>query len=178
MILDGPQIRLRPWSVDDVDALVRHADDREIWRHLTDRFPHPYQLSDAQEWIAIVSNEGDPTRTFAIEMSGEPVGAVGLIPQVDLRRQTAEVGYWVSRNHWGRGIATEALRLLSAHAFSQFDFVRLEALVIDGNPASCRVLEKAGYAFESRQRQGICKAGQIKDGLIYALLRDEWASTV
>lgn len=172
MEIRGDTIVLRRWQASDEEDLVRHANDREVWRHLTDRFPHPYGIDDARFWIGQVSDEDGPTRTFAITLDGRAIGAVGLIPQVDLRRRTAEVGYWVARAHWGKGIATEAVRLLTEHAFAQFDFVRLEALVIDGNPGSCRVLEKAGYAFESRQKNGICKDGTIKDGLIYVMLRE------
>ncbi len=172
MDLQGEQLRLRPWKRGDEEALVRHANDREIWRNLTDRFPHPYTRADADAWISLgVSREGPPGN-FAVILDNEPVGSVGYEAKGDIYSRTAEVGYWIARAFQGRGLATEALGLLTTHLFARFPFVRIEASVIDWNPASCRVLEKAGYTFESRQRARVFKDGRIADALIYVRFRD------
>ena len=75
------------------------------------------------------------------------------------------------RVYWGRGIATEALRAMTEYAFTTFDLCRLHAGVFEWNPASMRVLEKAGYTFEARHRKNVTKDGETIDRLVYALVR-------
>ncbi len=154
--------RVRPLRTADAEGLARHADDREVSIQLRDGFPSPYTLADAQGWLELVV-AARPATDFAIEVEGEAAGAVGLIPG---EARSAEVGYWLGRRCWGRGIATAAVRALSAHAFDRFDLDRLRASVFAGNAASVRVLEKAGYA-----REGLDRAAAFKDGRTIDLLR-------
>ena len=139
--MDG--LTLRPWRTGDEAALVRHGDNRRIWRNLTNQFPSPYTREDAVAWIHHANALPDDAIHHAIEVDGEPVGGVGFARLADLQSRTAEIGYWVGEAHWGRGVATEALRRHTALAFAEMDFVRLQAGVLAWNPASCRVLEKA-----------------------------------
>jgi len=171
MEIEGGRVRLRPFRPGDERELLVQANDREVWRNLTDRFPHPYTLSDARTWVRLDVHRNEPPTNFAILVDGSVAGSIGFERKEDLRARTAEIGYWLGRRYWNRGLATEALRLVTGHAFDHFDFERLEALVIAWNPASCRVLEKSGYTLESRQERGIYKDGVIADGLLYVKLR-------
>ena len=167
---------LRPWRDGDEAALVRHADDEEVARNLLDRFPHPYTLADARHWVAMNRAATGPVSQFAIVVSGAAAGAIGFERLEDVYASTARIGYWLGRTHWGRGIATAAVRIVTAHAFRAFDFERLEAEVFDWNPASRRVLEKVGYVLESRQSRRIVKRGVVMDGWLYARLRRDEAT--
>ena len=120
-----------------------------------------------------VHDQGSPPLNFAIVLDGEPIGGAGLEPQLDVNRLTAEIGYWVAEPHWGKGIATEAARRLTEYAFEAFPFERLEAAVFEWNPASCRVLEKAGYRREGKLRRSVVKDGRIGDAFVYAKLRPD-----
>jgi RimJ/RimL family protein N-acetyltransferase len=101
------------------------------------------------------------------------VGGVGFGRREDpQRRLTAVIGYWVGESYWGRGIATDALRCAAGYALERFDFERLEATVFDHNLASCRVLEKAGFALEGRLRRSVVKDGAVRDSFLYARVRD------
>ena len=93
---------LRSWEVRDVDALARHANDREVWLNLRDRFPHPYTREDARRWIALCADEPLHSTHLAIEVDGSAVGAVGFDRLQDVHRLTAEIGYWLGRAVWGR----------------------------------------------------------------------------
>jgi RimJ/RimL family protein N-acetyltransferase len=161
---------LRPWRAGDKDSLVRHADNRNVWRNLKDRFPHPYTAGDARAWIKRSSIER-PFATLAIEVDGAAVGGVGIELGTDVFRRSAEIGYWLGEPFWGRGIATEALAAFTEYAFRHFDICRLEAGVFDWNPASMRVLEKNGYVLEGRARLSVTKDGRTGDRLLYALVR-------
>ena len=163
---------LRPWRKGDEAALAKYANNRRVWINLTDRFPHPYTHDEAEAWIKRVEARGEPARNLAIVVEGGPVGGIGVSPNVDVYRRSAEIGYWLGEPFWGRGIATEALRLMTDYVFANFDFERLQAIVFEWNPASCRVLEKAGYALEARLAKGVYKDGEVIDGLLYARLRE------
>ena len=171
MEIRGERVVLRPWREGDEDALVRHANSSAVWRNLTDRFPNPYTLENARWWLDFNRGLGRPAPHLAVVYQGEAIGGVGAERKADLARLTAEVGYWLGERFWGRGLATEALRLATRYAFERFDFERLEAHVLAWNPASCRVLEKAGYTLEGRQRKGSLKDGELVDTWLYARLR-------
>jgi [ribosomal protein S5]-alanine N-acetyltransferase len=170
MQLELTRCTLRPWRVGDEASLVRHANNRSVSRNLRDRFPYPYTAADAQAWIAGATAELPPCN-FAIVVEGAAVGGIGLERGEDVFRRSAEVGYWLGEPYWGRGIATEAVRAITEYAFTTFDLCRLHAHVFEWNPASMRVLEKAGYTLESRARRAVTKDGQTIDRLVFALVR-------
>ena len=113
-----------------------------------------------------------PATNFAIDVAGDAVGGIGFTVQYDVARRSAEIGYWLGEDFWGRGIATEALIAVTDYAFSNYDVCRLYAHVFDWNRASARVLEKAGYQFEGRMKKSVTKDGQTIDQLMYAKVRE------
>ena len=161
---------LRPWRRGDEASLTRHANNRNIWRNMRDRFPHPYTAADADAWIASAGAQ-KPATAGAIVVDGAAVGGVGMDLGFDIFRRSAEIGYWLGEPFWGRGIATEVLIAYTEYAFAHFDLCRLDAGVFEWNPASMRVLEKAGYTLEGRARLGVTKDGRTGDRLLYALVR-------
>ncbi len=164
---------IREWRHADAAALARLADDRAVWLGLRDVFPHPYGLGDALGFIALAGRM-DPRTYFAIEADGELAGGIGYIRKTDVERIGAEVGYWLGRAFWGRGIATAALRLLTAHAFAADpELRRLWAVPFARNVASARVLEKCGYRLEGTLRQSAIKDGVVLDQWMYAITRDD-----
>jgi ribosomal-protein-alanine N-acetyltransferase len=162
--------RIRSWRAGDAPSLAHHADNRNIWLNVRDRFPHPYTLADAEAWVARAP-AAEPETQFAIEVGGEAAGGVGVFLQEDVERFSAEIGYWLGEAHWGRGIATAVVRRFTDYAFEAFDLCRIYANVFAWNPASGRVLAKAGYQLEGRLRQSAVKDGQVLDGLLYATVR-------
>jgi RimJ/RimL family protein N-acetyltransferase len=162
---------LRPWKPADKDALVRYANNPHIWMNLRDRFPHPYTEADADVWLARSAARQEKPNTFAIDVQGEAVGGIGLDVLRDVHRIAAEIGFWVAEPFWGKGIATAAVEQLTQYAFANFPVERLQAMVFEWNPASARVLEKAGFTLEGRLRRHVIKAGRIGDSLLYARIR-------
>lgn len=171
MRLETERLVLRPWRKGDEEALVRYANNRNVWLNLRDLFPYPYTLEHAQEWLVRCSATSGPPHNLAIEHAGEAIGSVGLSPMVDVTRFTAEIGYWLGEPFWGRGFATEALRRFSEYAFESFSFERLEAWIFASNPASGRVLDKAGYTYEGTLKRSAFKDGRFLDCHVYARLR-------
>jgi RimJ/RimL family protein N-acetyltransferase len=173
LILEGHRCRVRPWLSSDADSLVEHANNINVARQLRDRFPHPYTRKDAKAFLSHASARSDPGN-LAIEVDGKAVGGVGYVPGQDVERFSAEIGYWLGEAFWGRGIVTEAVALVTAHAFDQLNFLRLFALPFADNPGSIRVLEKAGYVREGLLRASSVKHGVPKDQFMYAKVNDRW----
>jgi RimJ/RimL family protein N-acetyltransferase len=160
---------LRLWDWSDAESLQRHANNRNVSSNLLDEFPHPYTARDAERWLSA----GESTGTvFAIDVGGSAVGGIGFTSKDSTRLFTAEVGYWLGEDYWGRGIASEALCAVTSYAFaSQPDLHRLCAHVFSWNPASMRVLEKAGYQREGVLRDSTIKNGRFVDEILFAKLR-------
>lgn len=170
-LADG-DVALRRYRRDDASRLAAIADNPAVGRFLADRFPYPYRLADAEEWLDLASAEVRVCN-FAVEWNGELVGGAGLEPMGDVHAGTAGVGYWLGEGYWGRGLATRAVRLLTRYAFDELLFIRLQALVFVANAPSMRVLEKAGYVREGVMRAHVRKAGVVTDAVLYAKLRRE-----
>jgi RimJ/RimL family protein N-acetyltransferase len=164
--LDCGLCLLRPWRTDDLGSLVRHANNRNVWLTVRDRFPHPYTEEAGRAWLGGIVGE-DPPGAVAIEVEGAAVGGIGLIPGTDVNRHTAELGYWLGEALWGWGITTAAIRGFRPWACETFQVTRLYAHVFASNPASMRVLEKCGFVREGLLRRHARKDGVYLDELIY-----------
>jgi [ribosomal protein S5]-alanine N-acetyltransferase len=162
---------LRRWQKGDEIALVKYANNYNVWRNVRDSFPYPYTPKDAEGWIQLCQGEDKPT-VFAIEIAGEAVGGAGIVPQKDVFRKNAEIGYWLGEPFWGKGIASAVARQMAEYAFREFDVYRLYAGVFEYNVPSMKVLEKAGFTLEAVAKKAICKENQLYDEYIYVRFRD------
>ena len=172
MYLECGPCLIRSWRKGDEENLPFHANNRQIWINLRDQFPHPYSRADAERWLKHVVAV-TPETNFAIDVNGEAVGGIGLVLQDDVERCSAEVGYWLSEQYWGRGIATAALQAVTAFAFKHFHLTRVFAIPFAHNEASIKVLEKAGYICEGRLRRSAIKDGVVLDQFMYAKTDDQ-----
>lgn len=162
---------MRSWRHGDEASLALHANNRRVWINLRDRLPHPYTRDDATQFITWAM-AARPETHFAIAVGEEAVGGIGYEIQPDVHRISAEIGFWLGEAYWGKGITTEALRAVTEHAFHTHDLRRIFADVFDWNPASMRVLEKAGYTREAVLRKSAIKDGKVIDQMLYAIVRE------
>jgi [ribosomal protein S5]-alanine N-acetyltransferase len=112
--------------------------------------------------------------TFAIVVDGEAAGSISLVPGTDVERISAEIGYWIGKAVWGRGVMTDAVRATTTYAFDALQLNRVFAVPFADNLASARVLEKAGYTREGSMRRSVIKDGRIRDQLMLAAYDDTW----
>lgn len=160
--LHGEGFRLRRWRAGDLDALLKHADDPQVVRGLGDRFPHPYTRADGEAFLAgRVVDLAQPV--LAIEIDGEAGGGIGLRPGQAERGHAAELGYWLGRRHWGQGRMTRIVAVYLDWAVPALALYRIEANVLDNNPASARVLLKNGFVEEGVRRCAVLKQGRVHD---------------
>lgn len=164
---------IRPWLMSDAAALARALSDERVLASLRDGLPYPYTEADARDFISAMLRSGDRCCAFAITDGGECVGGISVTRGENIHRRTGELGYYVARSHWGRGLATDAVRGICAHVFAATDILRIYAEPFADNAASCRVLEKAGFTLEGTMRSGAVKLGRVRDMRMYALIRED-----
>jgi RimJ/RimL family protein N-acetyltransferase/ubiquinone/menaquinone biosynthesis C-methylase UbiE len=171
VVIESKQFSLCTVSPEDAKSIAEMANDEEISARMSDIFPYPYTLADAITW-ARIANASEPVTHFSIIVDGKAVGGIGIHLMDDTSRLTGKIGYWIGRPYWGRGIVTEALKLMTEYAFEKFNINRLQATVYEGNTRSSRVLEKSGYELEAQLKKAIYKRGQLYDKLIYSKRKD------
>jgi RimJ/RimL family protein N-acetyltransferase len=170
-VLETERLVLRAPRLEDAKIVAKLANDRRIAEN-TLRVPHPYKLADAEAFISTVNQ--DPGETaFLITLDGEPIGACGL---AQLDGPAPDIGYWLGAPFWGNGYATEAVRAIVDHAFTDLGFEALEAGARVTNPASRRVLEKCAFQWTG---VGLYRIRAIKSSAPvdrFRLDRGIWAS--
>ncbi|MDR2533358.1 MAG: GNAT family N-acetyltransferase [Tannerellaceae bacterium] len=169
-IISHPLFAVRPWEPSDAASLAFHANDVRISRNVRDAFPNPYAISDAEAYIASTFHPSAAGCNFAIVINNEAAGGIGIIPQTDVERYSAEIGYWLGATYHNRGIMTEAVRTFAAYVFEHTSLVRLFASVFDFNIASARTLEKAGFRLVGKLRKAGFKDGRFVDMGYYELI--------
>ncbi len=161
-----PSCILRDWTTGYAGSLARHANNPRIAVMMRDAFPSPYTLVDAHRFIGMATGP-TPNLFLANEVEGEAAGGIGIHFLEDVKRRSADIGYWLSESLWGKGIITDAVRSLVPVAFERYDIVRLQAGIFSSNPASMRVLEKCGFIREAVHRNAITKNGALLDEVMY-----------
>lgn len=166
---------LRPWRREDVEDVLRYANSDKIARNLRNIFPYPYIRTDAETFIESCIAADETRQMFrAIEAEGHAVGSIALSRGSDVYCMTAELGYWLAEDYWGRGIMTQAVRQICEEGAELWDdLVRIYAEPFAHNAASRRVLEKAGFTLEGVLRQSVFKRLQLCDSCMYALLVED-----
>ncbi len=165
-------IQLRPWRITDLPSLVRHANNPNIARQLTNQFPSPYTEVHANAFIEMATSH-DPVRIMAIVINGEACGGIGIHPQSDVYCKNAELGYWLSESYWGKGIVSQLIPKMIHHGFENFPIDRIYARPYGRNIASQKVLEKSGFKLEAKMEKTFYKNGEYLDELIYAIRRSD-----
>jgi [ribosomal protein S5]-alanine N-acetyltransferase len=161
---------LRAWRESDAPSLAVHANNVNVWRWMSDSFPHPYTLEMAEYWCTRGHLEfgGD---NWAIALHDEAVGGCCVNPQQGHFRCNAEVGWWLAEAHWGRGVVKHAATALVRRAFDDPQIMRVFAPVHAGNQRSMRVAENNGFVLESVQPKSAIKDGQVIDLWVWAKYR-------
>jgi ribosomal-protein-alanine N-acetyltransferase len=161
-------ITIRNWVIEDIPELTKYANNRHIWNNLADVFPSPYTEADAEEFIKKVKKDS-PRKILAIDTEGQAIGSIGIFPESDIHRKNAAIAYWIAEPFWGKGIATQAVRLMLEYSFNKFEVTRIYAKPFGFNKASHSVLEKAGFKKEAVIKNGVFKNNQYFDEYIYSI---------
>lgn len=178
-ILQSERLLLRPLSIEDAPRMADLLQAPEIAANGMG-MPQPFQLSDAEKLIQrFLQGQEEDLYTWAITLSkdNDLIGMITLIVTPPHRR--AKIGFWIGKDYWNQGYATEASQILIKHAFAQHNLNRLYAQAFVGNEASVRVLKKLGMKYEGVLRHHLWHelSNEAKDTLVYSILKDELEKT-
>ena len=145
------QICLRPWAERDAPSLAFFANEPLIAKNLRAGFPSPYGLEDAKAFIAFCHAQ-DPAENLCLAITDDDT-AVGSIGVFCGGNGLAELGYWLGRPYWGKGIMTKMIAEICGQAFHRFAIDEIFAEPYEWNAASQRVLEKAGFVYTGEKEK-------------------------
>jgi ribosomal-protein-alanine N-acetyltransferase len=168
-------VQLKYWKLEYAEQLALIANNKNIAMFMRNQFPYPYSLADAINYIEWINKEY-PLLVFAIECDGVVVGSIGVFPGDDVYCASAELGYWIGQEYWGRGIATQALRQLLDYVFNNFSFNKIRANVFSNNLKSMHVLVKCGFMQEAILQKAVYKYEQYLDEHLYAIFNPNFES--
>lgn len=143
---------LKSWEDQDTESLAFHLNNKKIWDNCRDGLPYPYTKGNARFFIKQAQEKTDIS-DFCITVGGEAIGNIGFVRGTDVERFNAEVGYWISEKYWNQGIVSDALTEAIQYYFAHTEVIRIFATVYEYNPASMRVLEKAGRSLREIPRK-------------------------
>ena len=161
-------IQLRNVDTATPEEIQKLANNHAIAVNLRDAFPYPYTVEDAVTYLELAAN-GVLGHVFGIYNNDTFVGCCSLIPQNDVYRINAEIGYWIGEPYWGRGYATDAVRQCLKFAFEELNLLRVYANIYEYNIGSMKVLEKVGFEKEAIIKSSIMKEGKIFDEHLYSI---------
>lgn len=158
----------------DKPLLVKYLNDKNIYGR-TLRIPSPYTLEDAQHWINHVKKETKSfkkLKQFVIRNKKlELIGGVGFHTKYGPDSHIDEIGYWLGKDFWNKGIMTKTVKKFCEFGFKNLSLERIEAAVFEDNYASCKVLENAGFQFEGVLRNYVKKDGKLLNCKLYSILK-------
>lgn len=161
-------IQLRNINKAAPEEIQKLANNHAIAVNLRDAFPYPYTVEDAVTYLELAAN-GVLGHVFGIYDNDTFVGCCSLIPQNDVYRINAEIGYWIGEPYWGRGYATDAVRQCLKFAFEELNLLRVYANIYEYNIGSMKVLEKVGFEKEAIIKSSIMKEDKIFDEHLYSI---------
>lgn len=192
IILSLPNsIVVRRYRAADATSLSNHGNNIKIWNQLRNRMPYPYTKDAAQFWIEYCSSPEQfrasgpwtpdtgaqgpfvPTN-FTIAVNGQACGSIGLDfgDPVDVYFRSAEVGYWLGEDYWGKGVMGAVVPAFVDWTWQMFGIlIRLNAEVASQNLGSFRCLQRAGFVEEGRKKCAFVKNGVILDEILLGMLR-------
>lgn len=166
------ELKLRKWRLSDAKDIAAALNHKAVLNNLRDGLPFPYAERDAADYItAMLTSDESSTFAFAITLDDKAVGSIGAFRQGNIHAQTAELGYYLAPEYWGRGMMTSAICQLCSHIFATTDILRIYAEPFSYNIGSRRALEKAGFQYEGLMRCNAVKNGKPVDMCLYSLTR-------
>ena len=166
------KFNLRKFEKTDANSVYKYANNKKIADNLRNVFPCPYSLNDAENFIeSILSKDETSQYLRTIEINREACGSIGLFIKDDVYVKSAELGYWLAEEYWGKGIMSEAVNQICREGFLKYDIIRIFAEPYEYNIGSRRVLEKAGFKLEGIMEKSVYKNDKIFDSCMYALIK-------
>ena len=165
---------IHEWKIEYAKDLATALSNKKILDNLRDGLPYPYTGNDAKEFITSMQNaDKNKVFAFAIVYKDKCIGSISVTRQENIHFKTAELGYYIAEEYWGKGLTTRAVKEACEYVFDNSDIIRIFAEPFIHNVASQRVLEKNGFFCEGILRNNAYKNGRVVDMKMYAKLKED-----
>lgn len=166
------QIEIRKWKIENAEELKNSINNEKILDNLRDGIPYPYTTQDAKEFIRQTQNaKKDSQYSWAIVVDDKVIGSIGVFRKENIHDRTAEMGYFIKEQYWGKGIMTKVIKDVCQYIFENTNIIRIFAEPFAYNIGSCKVLEKSGFQLEGILRKNAIKNGKVLDMKIYSIIK-------
>lgn len=165
-------VELRNYQIEVAEVFAKYRNNSNILDNGYDKIPNPFTLADANEFIASQLTI-EPAQRKLIYYDHQFAGEIGISIKKDVFRLSAEIGYFIAEPFWGKGIATQAIKMMTEYTFKNFNIIRIEAGVFEFNKPSMRILEKNGFHLESIKKRAVLKNGKILDDYVWVKLKEQ-----
>ena len=159
----------------DMSSLIKYLNDFDIYKN-TSNIPHPYTSKDATWWIKHVKEKAKQTgrlSNFAIrDKNLNLIGGIGFHLKYGIKSHKDEIGYWLAKDFWNKGIMTKVVKKFCEKGFLENNLIRIEAIVFENNFASARVLEKNGFIKEGLLRKYLIKDNIALNAYLFSLIKE------
>ncbi len=170
--MDVLDFKLKNWTSEYIDDLMREAGNIQISRYLSKSFESLCQRANAEAFIeSCIKTSEDKQCMRAIVKEGKLIGSIALFIKDDIYSRSGDIAYWLSQEYWGKGIMTHTVKYFCKYVFDKYDIVRIQATPFKDNKGSCAVLEKAGFECECVLKKSMFKNGSYFDSCMYALIK-------
>ena len=172
--IETDRLILREVTTEDAPDMFTYLSDHEVVKHMgLEPYQTPNEVLEEIEWYQSIYKEGSGMRWgITLKDSGKIIGSCGFL-NMKPRHYRAEIGYELSKEYWGKGIANEALQAVVKYGFLNFQLERIEALIEPANLASIKLVEKQGFMREGMLRHYEYTCGKFDDLYMYSILKDE-----
>ncbi len=176
MTIETERLILRAWNENDAENLYKYASDPEVGPPAG--WPTHTSVENSRDIIRTVLSVPE-TYAVCLKEDGIPIGSVGLKmgANTDMtdREDECELGYWIGKPFWGRGLIPEASREAIRHAFKELGMKKIWCGYYDGNTKSRRVQEKLGFTYHhTSEGLDVSLLGEIRTGHVMLLTREMW----
>ncbi|SDZ41556.1 ribosomal-protein-alanine N-acetyltransferase [Evansella caseinilytica] len=173
--LETKRLRLRKITAEDAEEIFYYASKEEVAKYVT--WNTHRSLTDTKAFVSFVLDQYDQGKIapwgIEIKQNGSFIGTIDFVWWKPLHH-SAEIGYVLSHDYWGKGIMAEAVGKLLSFGFEKMDLVRIQARCFVENIGSQRVMEKAGMSYEGLIRKGLFVKGKHRDLLMYSIIKEEF----
>lgn len=173
--LETERLLLRKITMEDAYDMFAYCSDEEVAKYVT--WNAHKNIEDTETFIAsILENYQDHKPApwgIVLKENNRLIGTVGFTSMNPIHH-SAEIGFALSRNNWGKGIMTEAVKEIIKYGFETLHLNRIQAMCFKDNIASERVMIKSGMSYEGLHRQKIFNNGRYIDVKLYSILKEEY----
>ncbi|PLR86351.1 GNAT family N-acetyltransferase [Bacillus canaveralius] len=176
-ILETDRLVLRKLSLEDLEDIYSYGSNQEVSKYVT--WDTHLSSADTKQFLDFVLQQYENKKIapwgIQYKENGRLIGTIDFVWWKPAHK-SAEIGYVLAPQYWGKSIATEAAKTIIKFGFTNMDLVRIQAQCFVDNKASARVMEKAGMSFEGVLRKSMLVKGSHQDIMMYSVLKEEFSA--